>query len=344
MSGCLLFESSKKVSYAIRSFGCLILVIYTFVTIRFVSYGRTPLGSSQLLLLMFKVWEVSYNTMAISTIFIVWFMRRRLLQILWKVSSFLRNQDRKRLRLISLILLVYKLIFQIIFRGYSYFFNFRRSQLLSSGFWTDLSSIVLLVIKSHDWELVVISLFIIFLQVIHLAERNIMNVLHQNLDKVEPTLLYKQVHRILFLKQSFIDSMSLLPLFLYGYIFFEFVFCIVRHYSTVETASVISEEKLSAIILIVRTIMTIIHDVLLILYTHHLAGQSRRQFINLEYEINTKHSHLQKKYVMHLIHEAERFEYRAADFFVINRELLVSFCAAFLTFTVLFVQLINQSK
>ena len=44
------------------------------------------------------------------------------------------------------------------------------------------------------------------------------------------------------------------------------------------------------------------------------------------------------------ISEGKQYEFMACGFFPINKQLLLAFLAAFVTFTVLFVQLINQVK
>ena len=169
-----------------------------------------------------------------------------------------------------------------------------------------------------------------------------MNILNQNLQKVEPEFLYRQLHKILSWKEQFVECVSFLPFFLYCSIIIESVCCIVKLRWSVDTSSKSSVRRVTSIILTIRNIVMISHDAMLTLYTHHLSCQSRSRLRKMEYEINTKHKHWLKRNVMQLIREGKMYEYQAADFFVINKELLPSFFSALVTFTVLFVQLINQ--
>ena len=140
------------------------------------------------------------------------------------------------------------------------------------------------------------------------------------------------------------ECISFLPLFLYCYIFIKSVGCIVQLHFSMDSPSALNGRRLTTILLNTKNIVTVCHSVLLTLYTDHLSCQSRSQLRKMEYQINTKYDHLLKRNVIKIIEESKMYEYRAANFFVINKELLLSFFSAFVTFTVLFVQLINQSK
>ena len=346
MSGCPLFKSTNKcVRLAVCGYGCLLVIADIFLVVSYIYSGNPPEASSLLLLLMFSVWNVAYSTLAVSTLFVIWSSRKGFLRILSKISTLLSNEDKKRLHFLSLLLLVYKILFMLVYRGsYSWSWYNKLSGSWHKNLWSFLPSIVNLSVQLHDWELIIISLFIPFLYVIHLAEKNVMNILNQNLQKIGPVFLYRQLHAVLSLKEHFMECVSFLPLFLYSFIFIESVGCIVRLHLSMDSPLELNDKRLTAILLNTRNIMIVSHTVLLTLYTDHLSCQSTSHLKKMEYEINTKHDHLRKRNVLLLIQEAKMYEYRAANFFVINKELLLSFFSAFVTFTVLFVQLINQSK
>ena len=296
-----------------------------------------------LLLLVFKIWNVSYMSLAISTYFIIWSARKGLLRILKKISTLLSNEDRKKLHFISLVIFIYKILFTLVFQSHILWSLYGKlSRVWREGWWSLLPLIVELSLELQDWELIIISVFITLLKAIHLAERNLMNTL--DLEKVEPKVLYKQLHKILSLKEQFMECVSFLPLFLYCYIFIDSVCSIVMLNSTMENTSQSNGVRLTIIIFIARNILMACHDVLLTLYTDRLSCQSRSQLRKMQYQINMNQDRLKKRFVIKMIEESKKYKYRAGDCFVINKELLLSLFSAFVTFTVLFVQLINQYK
>lgn len=343
MSGCPLYKFTNKYTrVAVSSYACLIVFANIFIVLQYLYSGEGP---SMLMSLLFKVWDASNTTLAVSTILIICSARKEFLEILNRISILLSNEDRKRLYIFSLVFFIYKLLFVLVFHGH--YILYWLNKLCGSwreDWWTFFLSILHLSIQLHDWEITIICLFVIFLHAIHLAERNVMNNLNQNLENVGPKVLYKQLHKILFLKEHFVEYISFLPLFLYCYTFLFSVFCMVRLHSSMVKPSVSSEERFAIIILMTSNVVTLNHVLLLTLFTHRLSCQSRTRLKKMEYAINTKHDHLLQRNVMKLIEEAQMYEYRAAGFFVINKELLLSFFSAFVTFTVLFTQLINHSK
>ena len=346
MSGCPLFKSTNTYTRVIvDAYGYLIIIAFISFAIRYLYSSDVPESYSMLIILVFKIWNVLYKTLAVSTIIIIWSGRKGLLRILSRISILLSNEDRKRLHFLSLVLFMYKILVMLEYKSqyiWSLYGNLRGSW--REGWWSFLWSIIELILKLHEWELMIICLFITLLKAIHLAETNLMNILDQNLGKVGPKVLYRQLHKILSLKEHFMECVSFLLLFLYCYIFGESIGCILLLCSTMDNPFKLKDERLRAILLDIRNIVILIQNVLLTLYIHHLNRQSKRQLRKMEYEINTKHDHLLKRNVMLLIRESKMYEYRPGDFFVINNELLLSFFSAFVTFTVLFVQLINQYK
>ena len=343
LTGFPLFKSTNKyIRVVVDAYGCFLVIANIFAGCSIYFWNLSE-SSSFLLLLVFRIWDISYMALAVSTYLIIWSARKGVLRILRIISTLLSNEDRKKLHFLSLVLFVYKILFMLVFQ----------SQYVSSlydilcrswreGWWLFLPSIVQIIIQLQDWELIIICVFITLLKTIHLAETNVMKILNQDLAKVEPKVLYRQLHKVLSLKEHFMECVSFLPLFLYCYIFIDSVCCIVMLNASMDNSSESKGRRLMTILLNTRNILMVSHSVLLTLYTHHLSCQSRSQLKKMEYEIHTKHDHLLKKSVMKMIEESKRYEYRAGDFFVINKELLLSFFSAFVTFTVLFVQLINQ--
>ena len=323
MSGCPLFKSTNKYTrVVVGGYGCLIVIANFYIAVRYFFAENLPQASSMLLLLVFKIWEASYRAVAVNTILIIWSGRKGFLRILSRISTLLSNEDRKKLHILSLVFLIYKIIFLLVSR-YRYLWSLYGNLCGSwrEGWWSFFWSIVTVTPQLHDWEIISISLLITLLKAIHLAETNVINILGQDLEKVGPKVLYRQLHEILSLKEHFMECVSFLPLFLYCYIFIESVFSIVMLHSLIDNPLESDGDRLTTIILNTRNIITVSHSVLLTLYTHHLNCQSRSYLKKIRYQINTKHDHLVERKVMKMIEKSQKYEYRAADFFVINKEL-----------------------
>ena len=346
ITGFPLFRSTNKfVRVVIGAYGCFLVIANIFFALRFLYSGEISTISSSLLLLIFKMWKVSYASLAVSTYLIIWSSRKGFLRILTRISTLLFIKDRKKLYILSLIFLIYKILFMFVFQGqfiWSWYGNL--CQFWREDWLSFLSSIVQLNLELQDWELIIICLFIILLKAIHLAETNLMNILNQDLAKVEPKVLYSQLHKMLSLKEQFMECVSFLPLFLYCYIFIDSVCCIVQLNASINNTLESNSKRARSILLNARNILVVSHNVLLTLYTHHLSCQSKSQLRKMEYQINMVQDRLKKRFVIKMIEESKKYKYRAGDFFDINKELLLSLFSAFVTFTVLFVQLINQSK
>ena len=344
MSGCPLFKSTNKYTRIIvGGYGFLIVISTICFTSYYVYSWKMPVVSSMFLLLLIKAWILPYMALAVSTILVIWSARLGFQRILSRISTLLSNEDRKKLHFLSLVLFIYKILFMIVFQSqylWPLYGNLCRSWRM--GWWSFLSSIFHISVQLHDWELIIFSLFITLLQAIHLAEKNLMNILGQNLEKVAPKVLYRQLHKMLSLKEYFMKCVSFLPFFLYFYIFIESVYCVVMLLAFMDNSSDSDGDRLTTILLNLRNIVTVSHSVLLTLYTDYLSCQSRSQLKKMEYQINTKHDHLLERKVMKMIEASKKYEYRVADLFVINKELLLSFFSSFVTFTVLFVQLITE--
>ena len=344
MSGCPLFKSTNKyIRVVVSGYASYLVIANIFFAVRYLYFGEISGSSSMSLLLLYKVWDFAYSTFAVSTILIIWSSRKGFLRILNKISTLLSNADKKRLHYLSLVLFIYKTLFMLVFQ-IPYFWSLYGTLLRSwrEDWQSYLLSVGYLTFQLHDWELIIISLFITLLKAIHLAETNVMNILDRDLKTTEPKVLYRQLHNILSFKEHLIECVSFLPVFLYCYIFIKSVGCIVQLHFLMDSSSVLKGKKIATILLNTKYIVTVCHSVLLTLYTDHLSCQSRSQLRKMEYQINTKYDHLLKRNVIKIIEESKIYEYRAANFFVMNRGLLLSFFSAFITFTVLFVQLINQ--
>ena len=346
LSGCPLFVPNKKwFRVALNLYGICLLVAHVYGIILLVSM-RLPADTSFLIILTLRVWETAYNGCASLTIVIIWFSRHRLLEILGRVSWFLRPKNRRFLFRISLVLFLHSTLCIVLFRGYSFYVRVNRvmQDLSHRKIYEFLYNTVNMLMILYYWENIVLSLFIVTSTAVYLAEKNALEKLQQNIAKISPKLLYKELHRLLWLKKDFVNCSSLLLFFLFSYFFIGSVCCIVRVQALISDPSVPVEDKTRSMVLATRLCFTVTEAALLVFYINYLCSKSRAILEQIEYEINMNQDRLKEQFIIKMIEESKRYEFRAADFFAINKELLLSFFSAFVTFTVLFVQLINQSK
>ena len=66
----------------------------------------------------------------------------------------------------------------------------------------------------HNWENIVMLLFITMARAIHLAEDNVFRSLEQS-----PKNLYKQLHRLVGVKKHFVNCISIPPFLLFPHLF-----------------------------------------------------------------------------------------------------------------------------
>ena len=77
--------------------------------------------------------------------------------------------------------------------------------------------------------------------------------------------------------------------------------------------------------------------------THKLSQEFQKKLSSLEDTIVSLHDIRDWTSVLFVINVAQGYKYRAFDFFEIDRNLLLAFALSFVSLTVLFTQLINQS-
>ena len=346
LSGCPLFVPNNKwFRVALNLYGIWLLLAHVYGIIQLASM-RLPADTSLLFLLTLRVWETAYNGCATLTIVIIWFSRHRLLEILGRGSCFLKPNNCRFLFRMSMVLFLHSILCIVLFRGYSFYVRVNRlmQDLWYRKVYEFLYITVNMLMVLHYWENIVLSLFLVTSTAVYFAERNALEKLQQNIAKISPKLLYKELHGLFWLKKDFVNCISLLLFFLFSYFFIGSVCCIVRVQELISDPSVPVEDKTRSMILATRLSVTVTEVALLVFYINYLCSKSRTILEQIEYEINMNQDRLKEQFIMKMIEESKRYEVRAADFFAINKELLLSFFSAFVTFTVLFVQLINQSK
>ena len=91
-----------------------------------------------------------------------------------------------------------------------------------------------------------------------------------------------------------------------------------------------------------RTAISLLRVTFLVLVTHKTTCEFQERFMLLSDTIMNSRYTCQWQPTLDMIRVAKGYKYRAADFFAIDRNLLLSFVSSFVPLSVLFIQLINQ--
>ena len=127
LSGCPLFVLSNKCLKVVSNLYAIWLLVGHICSITIFTNVRYSAETSILIFLTIKVWEFVYNGCANLTILTVWFSRYKLLEVLAKISCSLRPKNLRFLFRMSLVMLLHRILFIALFRGYYYFLVLSKS-------------------------------------------------------------------------------------------------------------------------------------------------------------------------------------------------------------------------
>ena len=325
----------------VKIHGVILIILYLYFSTSSALDVALPSKSPPIIYYMMRTWEGAYDTFSITAIIVMWMSRERLMQVLEKVCKVLNEQDRKDLRRMSILCILYRLIELILIRGFFLFVLFRSNLLKGSSIF-DFTHLFILYVQTDNWSFKIVSFLVVMLKVIHIAEQNSLKCLKEDLWRLHPTKVYQEIRNIIQLKDEFMSIVSILPCTVFLYLFVAAVCTIARLQVTSLDSSMSEEELLFAKLAVGRVLLAIIQVAFVSFYTNSLCLESQRLLESLEADIIVNQDALHWPFVLAKIKEAKEYEYKAFHFFAINKQLLLSFLSAFVTFTVLFVQLINQ--
>jgi hypothetical protein len=160
----------------------------------------------------------------------------------------------------------------------------------------------------------------------------------------DPTSVYQTLKEIVKIKIEFCRIMSFLPCLYFLYIFYLSVFSIVREQNswTHPSKDKLGEQIFSKLNLC-HFILVLLQMIYLSFFVTNLGKESIELTETLESTIILTPGIDRKEwfFVFDQIKESKSYEYQAWDFFSINKQILISFVASLVSFTVLFVQLLS---
>ena len=331
----------RGLAFLLRIHGVILIIVYLYLSTSSALDVAVPSKSPAIIYYMMRTWEAAHDIFAVTAIIVMWMSRGRLMQVLEKLCKVLNEQDRKDLRRMSILCILFRLI-ELIFIEVFFLFVLFRSNLLKGCSFFDVTHFFILYIQTDNWTFKIVSFLIVMLRVIHMAEQNSLKCLKEDLWRLHPSKVYKEIQDNIQLKDEFMSIVSILPCTLFLYLFVAAVCTIARLQVTTLDSSISKEELLYAKLAIGRVLLAVLEVAFVSFYTNSVCLESQRTLESLETDIIVNQDALHWLYVLVKIKEAKEYEYKAFHFFAINKQLLLSFLSAFVTFTVLFVQLINQ--
>ena len=343
-SGCPIFPYKRKlVNYLLNLYGfILILSIIVLLFDKEVDIGISSNAPFVIQFMMF-VWNLCYFAYCISFILIVWKTRDKLVSLVFKeLAPHLTPTDHQQIFSFTAKLLVHKVTSVFVHRGSFVYFAIWSSAEHWLGI--NLSQVKLLVFMLHDPFASTISLYLALLKTMNLAETNIISRLEHNISKYPPHVVYTRVKKCVQLKNKVSQQVSIFVCFMFGYLFVHAVSDICRCqfvYFNKETSAV---AKKWALVSLFRLIIYFLQALFLVFETHKLSQEFQESLSSLADATAFLRKSHKWSFVLYEISKAELYKYRAFDFFSIDRKLLLSFFASFVSLTVLFTQLINQAS
>ena len=282
-------------------------------------------------------WNLQYSTCSISFIIIIWTSKQQLQLLLKELNEYLTDEDYKTIRIYSACLLGYKAFHLLIFRtSFMFLYIWQRSS--QEVTWV----IMLHYTRIHDWFGSGLSLYLALLKVIHLAEANIVTELTENIQEKSSKDIYNKVKKIVQFKESFSKQVTILVCLMFVQVFVGVVGNVCRFQVTYYNNNLSQSSQVFALFAFGIMVIALLRVTFLVLMTHKWSRESQERLVLLSDTIVNSRYTCRWQPTLDMIQVAKGYEYRAADFFAIDRNLLLSFVSSFVPLSVLFIQLINQ--
>ena len=336
-SGSFLFSTRSlllKLIVFVHGFGLLaarvVVMYYTVMNINAKKSGS----------IFFNVWGIFHDVIAVTTLVLFWKTRVRLLGLINCLFEYLSDKDMKYLRRLSMFFFLIGITVNLIFRFLGLVLLLWSLGFERHLFW--LKIIPLFYLQFHNWDYLIAIVYIVFIKMIHLAEQHALTTLLNQEFLMNPVIVYDEIRKFILIKSKFVASVSYLTPLLFFFVFGQSVSAIIRHQINTLTGNGISLQQTLTQIAMTRLLTNLMLLSYMSVLTSNLSEQSQEKLDCLESKIVHSNKKQRWTYVLEKIKEAKGYEFKAYGLFSINKQLLLSFLSSLVTFTVLFVQLINQ--
>ena len=343
MSGCTIYPPKKKfVRLLLYLHALVIILIQLFFCLALLNGVTNP----DIPVSIQIIWQVFYAVSCVFTIVFLLVYRSKILEIMQRLDLYLTRQDYKDLYTFTLLTLVGKLVLMAS-TTWSYIILY---------IWLDYSKTgripyrdcLWLWVSLNDRALISISVYLTAIKVIHLAEKRCIRSLismicagleRKSLSSVSAKTVFHDVDGFIRVKDHAMKILSIFPFLSFFYIFVESV-----GYITELQATLPKKPIMYSCIIVSRLCVTFTHAFLMSYMTSHFCSESEKELKELQLIIVNSRDAEKWNFVFDKIKEAKDYEYKTYGFFRINKQLLLTFCSSLISFTVLFVQLINPGR
>ena len=344
MCGCPIFSYKRNFVNLLLKLHGLILITY-LITLAFSQATNVGIKSDsptafQLLMLF---WNLALSAYSILFTLIVWKSKKAIRLLLKEISEYLTSQDHHKMFRFTSKLFVHKLLNFIIVKVAFIVFFFWNSFYHKD--WTEFSVIHIMFVwcQLHDPFLGTLSLYLTLLKVLDLSETRIIQALKSDIKNLQPRDVHFMIKKCLDFKDNVSKNVSILVCFQFGSLFIYAVCSLCRFQLVFFDDQMSTTSRIWAFMSLTVGSIFNLQAMFLVFMTHKLSQSSQEKLSSLEDTIFQSHDTRDWTSVLLVINVAQRYKYRAFDFFEIDRNLLLSFTLSFVSLTVLFTQLINQA-
>ena len=344
LSGCPIFVYKKKaVNYLMKIHALLLVAIFFGILVESVADLAVKSNAPYIVRFMTFLWNISLFGYRFTFILTVWRARKRLNLFLTQLTNYLTEENYEQISRFATKLFLHKLLFFLVGKGSYALYIFCKIFRGNNGIDIENGIQLMIIYKEiHDPFVGTLSLYLGLLKVLHLAERNIIADLKRDVSKHTSRVVYYSVRECVQLKDYVSKQVSILVCIMFSYLFLLAVCSICRFeiiYFNDQTSTL---GKIWAFLSVVRLIIYFSQAVFLVFIIHKWTQESQEDLSSLADRIVCVYGTRKWSTVLEEIKVAQGYKYRAFDFFNIDRNLLLSFVASFVSLTVLFIQLINQ--
>ena len=338
LSGCLFFPSkSSLITFLVQTHGFLLI----FASVIFSISPLVIYPKLSFLDMMYLIRSFFLGFCSFCSIILFWKTRSELLSILRFLSNRLTQKDLRHLQRVSISFFIYRVITTITTR------YIRRLLIYYSSNYRNYHTFVVGYFYFHDSDIMGLTVLVVFVKAIHFAEKNSMKNLCKRLKAHEAGQeeVYNEVSLFIRIKNKLMSLISLLPFLSFSLCFFSGFYTICHYQNVVQRFG-------TSAILITRFFLHFFEvnmSFLLLCYLVHvtscLCSQASAN-LDLLQSLILRFNRKPEKWIITLdkMKEGKNYEYEVFHMFKLNKALLPAFAASFLSFTVIFEQIINQRR
>ena len=343
LAGCTIFKSRyTTINCLVLAFGLMMVASRVFAACDIIMRITIKRHEFFAVAALFRSVLEEFSSAAV--IIILWRHQSRIQSILRRCSSFLTTKDMSRILTLTSTLLLVRLlitgvtILDIILKVYSSIILHEKNVT-----WAEILGLL------HPWEFVIFSVYVTLVKVIHAAE---MSVYRSFMSKkcLNPKCVFIHISRFMHVKDEAMKSLSMIPCLSLLYLIFRGVSSIV--WLQTNALLIFSEGKNANELDVLRSKINVavvgiaILEITIMSFVTSNNSQECSDTLQMLEEHIVKTQQIKSMWLltMEKIREAKSYEYLAWDFFSINKQLIISFFSSLLTFAVLCLQLLDQSK